>query len=113
MDRQQLITKVLERDGDRLQALRDRFRSEVSDASYRAMAEILRDWILASGSVGPAPELLDALAVHLVGTLVNIRRSNWTLGGPPLALADTLLLDSWVRLCQATLTAASNDSGET
>lgn len=108
MDRQHLITKVLERDGDRLEALREWFRREVSDAGYRGMAEMLRGWLVASGAAQPRPGSLDGLAVHLVGALINARRSTWTLGAPPLGLADAELVESWVRLCQATLSAAAD-----
>ncbi|PXY27843.1 hypothetical protein BAY60_15875 [Prauserella muralis] len=103
MDRQQLITQVFERDGDRLVELRDRFRREVSDAGYRAMAEILRAWLDASGAALAHPDGLDAVAVHLVGALVNVRRSTWTLGRPPLELAESDIVDAWARLCAIVL----------
>lgn len=103
MDRQQLITRILERDGDRLPTLRDRFRCEVSDAGYRAMAEILRGWARATGRAEPNPDSVVAQAVLLVGALINVRRSTWTLGESPQGLADAALVDGWTRLCRAAL----------
>lgn len=102
MDRQQQITQVLERDGDRLVQLRDRFREEVSDQGYRGMAEILRGW-LGARPVRAGQDAIDGLAVLLLGALVNVRRSTWTLGAPPLGLDDDALLDSWAELCEATV----------
>ncbi|NYJ03063.1 AcrR family transcriptional regulator [Nocardioides thalensis] len=102
MDRQQQITQVLERDGDRLVQLRDRFRDEVSDQGYRGMAEILRAWIGAR-SERADEDAIDGLAVLLLGALVNVRRSTWTLGAAPLGLDDDALLDSWAELCEATV----------
>lgn len=97
MDRQHLITRILERDGERLPALRDRFRREVSDSSYAAMATILAGW---------SPTPLDdgeATATLLLGALVNIRRSTWTLGDSPGGRSDEQLVAAWARLCRDTV----------
>ncbi|ADB33078.1 transcriptional regulator, TetR family [Kribbella flavida DSM 17836] len=99
MDRQQLITHVLERDGNRLVELRDRFRQDVSDAGYRAMTEVVRAWL---SSTRPAVDarLADAVAVHLLGAMINARRSTWTLGAPPFGLTDAELVTAWAALCE-------------
>lgn len=103
MDRQQLITRILERDGERLPTLRTRFRNEVSDASYLAMAQVLRSWVLAGGAAEPKSESVHALAIHLVGALVNVRRSAWTLGEAPLGLTDEAHVHNWAHLCRTAL----------
>ena len=113
MDRQQNITRVLERDGSRLPSLRERFRTEVSDAGYAGMAEILERWLLSPDGQpghsrkGRRPAESRALAVHLLGSLVNVRRSAWTLGAPPLAIDEDALLDAWTSLCDAVLRSAT------
>jgi len=101
MDRQRLITQILERDGARLVPLRDRFRVEVSDTAYRTMTKILRHWLQSAGSQTVDDRRAEALAVHLVGALVNARRSSWTLGASPLGLDDDELLAGWASLCRA------------
>lgn len=107
LDRQRLLTHVLERDGVRLPELRDRFRSEVSDGSYRALAEILQAWLAARGADQGEPERpqadVETQAVLLLGSLVNARRSAWTLGAPPLELEDDRLVEGWSLLCEAVL----------
>jgi AcrR family transcriptional regulator len=105
MDRQRLITQVLERDGSRLADLRDRFRREVSDAGYRVMTDILRGWLAA---VRPAVEdrTVEAVAVQLLGAMINVRRSTWTLGAPPLGLSDAELISAWAALCEGWLAAS-------
>jgi AcrR family transcriptional regulator len=103
MDRQRLITHVLERDGARLEALRNRFRAEISDASYTALREILLGWGLGRSSEPDSA----ALAVLLLGSLVNARRSTWTLGRPPLEVDDERLATAWADLCTALLGSPS------
>jgi AcrR family transcriptional regulator len=106
MDRQHDITRVLERDGSRMPALRERFRTEVSDAGYAGMAEILTRWVLGPGPRASTDDRLArqearGMAVLLLGSLVNVRRSTWTLGAAPLAVDEDALLDAWATLCAA------------
>jgi len=103
LDRQHDITRVLEREGARLESLRERFRSEVSEASYAAMAAILQSWLGADGD-DPAADS-QALAVHLLGALVNARRSTWTFGHPPAGMDDERIARSWADLCATVVTA--------
>jgi hypothetical protein len=46
----------------------------------------------------------EALAVVLLGSLINLRRSTWTFGRPPIGIDDQRLIDTWVELCLAVLT---------
>ncbi|TWD83876.1 TetR family transcriptional regulator [Kribbella amoyensis] len=108
MDRQQLITLVLERNGHRLPALRDRFRAGVSDAGYRTMRNLLTAWLSAARPTAE-PRFVDGLAVHLLGAMVNARRSTWTLGAPPLGLTDAELIAGWVALCDGWLAGGRPD----
>ena len=113
MDRQQNITRVLERDGSRLPSLRERFRTEVSDAGYAGMAEILERWLLsADGQRGHSRKGTAARGVTSVGRppariTGHVRRSEWTLGATPLAIDEDALLDAWTSLCDAVLRSAT------
>ena len=94
MDRERTITQVIEREGSRLPDLRDRMRAGVSDRGYRAAAAFARRWAQSGAPVGD-PE---ALAVLLVGALVNVRRSTWTFGAAPLGLDDERIVSAFVSI---------------
>lgn len=95
MDRERTITHVIEREGARLPELRDRMRTGISDRGYRAAATFVTRW---SDQITPATEDHDALAVLLVGALVNFRRSTWTFGARPLSLDDDRVVDAFVAI---------------
>ncbi len=113
------ITRVLEREGDRLPGIRDEFRVKVADRGYAIVAKILRSWLeQATAELAPDQEPasgpdfdLDAMAVLLAGALVNVRRATWTFGQPPGGLDDATLIDAWARLCVAAVTAAAKRHG--
>lgn len=96
LDAERTITQVLEKEGDRLPELRDRFRERVSDAGYRAASDLLGRWI------GPrATEVdLDALAVFVLSPLINLRRSTWLYARPPLGIDDERMITAWVDSCE-------------
>jgi AcrR family transcriptional regulator len=77
---------VLEKNGDELQELRDRFYEEVVDAGYHLAVEYARR------SLKEVPRLRDAdveaFAAIAVGAGVNHRRNEWTFGRTPLDLDD-------------------------
>lgn len=83
MDRQKLMTQILEREGGRLKKVRDRFRSG-ADQGFHATCQLLDRWAKARRLNLDAR----AVAVVLMGAVVNFRRSNWTLGRSPLGLTD-------------------------
>src|SRR5262245_27477565 len=95
LDAEQTITHVVEREGDRLPELRDRMRRGVSDRGYRIAAATIERW---AGAIGAPPIDQEALAVLLIGALINLRRSTWTFGSPPLGVDDERALDTFVGL---------------
>jgi len=97
------IVDVFEQEGDRIPELRDLFRERISDTGYKVMADVLRRWI---GPSGASHGDLDALAVLLLGSLVNVHRSTCTFGGPPLGLDDDRVLSAWADQCVALVDAA-------
>jgi AcrR family transcriptional regulator len=99
LDAERTMTQVIEREGDRLPELRDRMRAGTSDRGYRIAAASIQHW------VGPTARGADheALAVILIGAIVNFRRSAWTFGAPPLGLDDERFVDAFVQLGTALL----------
>lgn len=95
MDRERTITHVIEREGARLPELRNRMRAGISDRGYRAAATFVTRW---SHRATPATPDHEALAVLLVGALVNFRRSTWTFGVEPLGLDDGRAIDAFVAI---------------
>ena len=108
LDAQRDITRILERDGDRLPELVEGFRIRVSERAYSVVAAILRSWRGQAAETETAPDGdPDATAVLLTGALVNARRSTWTFGRPPGGQDDESLVASWAHLCVAAASTRS------
>ena len=97
LDAEELISRVLEKEGHQLGKLADVMREGISEPGYRLFAAYLDD-----RSEGE-PDDSTAIAVMLVGALVNLRRSTWTFGRPPASLDDDRAVDAWVHLCLSAL----------
>jgi AcrR family transcriptional regulator len=95
LDRERRITHVIEREGDRLPDLRARMRAGVSDRGYRAAAAFIERL---TGAVDADPIDHEALAVILIGAVVNLRRSTWTFGAAPLGIDDQRFIDTFTAL---------------
>ncbi len=95
LDRERTITHVIEREGDRLPELRDRMRDGISDRGYRIASSFVERWADAEGA---ADIDHDALAVLLIGALINLRRSTWTFGAAPLGIDDDRIVATFVEL---------------
>lgn len=95
LDVQRDITRLFERDGDRISELRDVFQRDVGDYSYTIVLTLLRRWI------GSSAEGLDleALTVVLLGSLINFRRAAWTFGKTSLGIDDERMVQAWADLC--------------
>ena len=100
LDRERTITHVIEREGDRLAELRDRMRKGISDRGYRIAASFIERW---SRPVTVEPIDNDALAVLMVGSLINLPRSAWTFGAAPLGIDDDRFIETFVALSTALL----------
>ncbi len=101
LDRERVIMRVLEQDGDRLPELRDSFRRSLVDASYREVARLARRWL---GKTADAVDI-EAVSVVILGALINYKRSTWTFGAAPLNLDDNRFLATWANLCSVTAEA--------
>lgn len=45
-----------------------------------------------------------ALAVLLIGGLINVRRSTWSFGAPPLGVNDERVIDTFIALTSVLMT---------
>lgn len=95
LDRERTTTHAIEREGDRLPELRDRMRDGISDRGYRIAARLIKRWSQ-TGTVQAIDH--DALAVILVGAIINLRRSTWTFNQPPLGLDDERFIATFTEL---------------
>lgn len=95
LDTERTITHVIEREGDRLPELRERMREGVSDRGYRIAAAFIKRW---AESVTVEPVDHDALAVILIGAIINFRRSTWTFGAAPLGIDDERFIATFTAL---------------
>jgi AcrR family transcriptional regulator len=86
LERERDLCLVLEKNGDQLPELRDRFYEEVIDVGYHLAVEYARRFLK------EVPELSDmdveAVAVIACSATVNHRRTEWTFGRTPLGLDD-------------------------
>ena len=103
LDAERPMVRILEQDGERLPELRETFRRRVVDAGYTAGAQLVRRW------VGSDHDRLDggAVAVVLLGSLINFRRSTWTFGKAPLAMDEEDFLNTWAELVVVAAAALS------
>ncbi len=88
-----MITRIIEKEGDQLAHLMESMRENISETGY----ELARAY-LDQRSIDESWDR-DALVVVLLGGLINLRRSTWTYGKPPLGLSDERVLATWVELC--------------
>lgn len=96
MDRLEDLTRVFERDADRLRGLVPEAHAGLVDLSYRTAVRLIT-------AVRPQAEDPEALAVLILAPLVAVRRTEWTYGTPPLGLTDKRLLGQWTQQVLAML----------
>lgn len=82
-------------------------REGLSDAGYRLASGYLQQRGLDQRWDS------DALAVILLGSLVNLRRSTWTFAKPPNGLDDERVPATWVELGVALLAPAGTGTHST
>ena len=99
LDREELITRVIEKDARRVGHLLDSMRESISETGYR-YARAYLDTRLDDDRWDR-----DALAVLMLGALINLRRSRWTFEKPPLGLDDDRAIATWVDMALAILHA--------
>ena len=99
------LVRLLEKEGDHLADVRDRLSGDLVDAGYRWTADYGRS------ALGDREDLdVEALAVVLVGGLVNYRRTQWTFGRPPLALSEERLVAAMTTIVSLVLQAGGPET---
>jgi AcrR family transcriptional regulator len=93
LDASRELTHIIERDGEMLPTARAHLLAG-SDAGFRTASNALRQWAKAADLAIDT----DAFAVVLIGSLVNFRRSAWTLGSTPIGLDDDRFLNGFATI---------------
>jgi AcrR family transcriptional regulator len=101
LSREEMITRVIEKEAAQLPHLIDAMRDGISEPGYKLALAYL--------DLQAPDEHWDreALVVLLVGSLINLRRSTWTFGKPPLGLDDERALATWVDVAMALIARTS------
>lgn len=89
-----LVSRIVEKEGHRLPDLVSEMRDGISEPGYQELARYLRHHGIPDAA---DPE---ALAVLLLGALVNVRRSAWTFGRPPGGIDDERAVRTWADLVE-------------
>lgn len=92
LTREETISRIIEKEGHRFPDLIAQMREGISEAGYAMTAAYLVDRGLSQDADA------EALAVLLLGGLVNIRRSAWTFGGAPGGLSDERAIAAWAEI---------------
>jgi AcrR family transcriptional regulator len=99
LTREESISRIIEKEGARLPHLADTMRDHISEPGYVLLAAYLDARGLASHWDS------EALAVLLLGALVNIRRSTWTFAKSPRGIDDARAISTWTELCVLVIAA--------
>jgi AcrR family transcriptional regulator len=92
------LQALIEKEGAHYPFLAQRFWDEIAEPGYRLSASILDRQLNTDGNhVWDA----EALAVVLVGTIVNYRRGQWTFGTIPLDVDEERLVQTLAQLVQS------------
>lgn len=96
LDQQRLVAQVLEKDGAAVPDLVERMRVDITERGYELA---LRYLDVRFPRIAPYAESEDgdreATAVLVIGGLVNLRRTEWTFGKPPLGIDDDRAVNAW------------------
>ncbi|RLV56690.1 TetR/AcrR family transcriptional regulator [Aeromicrobium phragmitis] len=90
------LSRIFEREGERVPELRERFRTGVIDEAVHQARRIISPWLDDEADA-------EALAVVLTGPIVNFMRNRWTFGDSPAGLTEERFLDAWCESAIATL----------
>ena len=101
LDNEEAIHRILEKEGDRVDAARREMAEQVLHQGYRDLVGLFQTWISPSN-----PDDAEALVVVLVGGLVNLRRNRWTFGAVPLDIDDDRALQAWLAIAEAAFDAS-------
>lgn len=104
IDQQRDLLQVIEREGSRFPALRDRCQEELIDALHTAAVGFTSRWAEVTGQPSADPE---ASAVLMIGAVLSFRHQLWTYGRAPLGVDDQRFVETWVSYCDQLMTGAT------
>lgn len=107
LEEERLITLLLEKEGDFLPQLRDRFYESLVEPGYRDAAALLQRAV-GAGSTWD----VEALSVVVVGALVNAVRNRWTFGATVLDVSDERLVHTLVQLLEVVTASAGSSASD-
>lgn len=90
------LIRILEKEGDLFPQIRHQLRESMVNAGHRQVSELISKY---SDAVDA-----DALAVTLLGGIVNYRRTDWTFDGPALEVEEERFIAAWVAAAYASIT---------
>jgi AcrR family transcriptional regulator len=100
LERERDMVRILEKEGDQVAELRDRFYASVADTGYRLGVDFARRALKEVPALAEAD--IEAAVAVFVGAVVNFRRTQWTFSRSPLDLDDERFaagtVDLFVRL---------------
>ncbi len=91
------VTALIEKEGDGAPQLGRRFWTGIAEPGYRLTADLLERQLNVDGPGGWDTE---ALAVLLVGAVVNVRRSEWTFDETPLGVGEERIVQAVAALVE-------------
>ena len=102
LDREKHISQIIEKDGDRFPALRERMRTEMVEPGFHYTEAAFRSWLdggepdgsESDGCQVDAPDV-PAVAAVMLSALVHHRRQEWLLGVPPHNIETDRYLEAW------------------
>jgi AcrR family transcriptional regulator len=92
------ITALIEKESASVPALGQRFWDEIAEPGYQLGAQLLDRQL---NKDGPGGWDAEALAVLLIGAIVNFRRAQWTFGQLALNVDEERLIQVIARVLQA------------
>lgn len=101
----EFITRIFEKDGDAVPALRARFANEVTEPGYASAGEVVGRLL---GDEADA----QAIGAVLLGAIVSYRRYEWTFGRSPLGIDEDRFVAAWVAIAKAILVDSRDTSEE-
>lgn len=96
------LVQLLEREGDKVDAIREEARRNLMDAAHAKLAELIKRWAKQLSTDIPDA---DALASVLFGAAVNFVRLEWTYGRAPLEVTDERFVEAWTTTAFAAINA--------
>lgn len=97
MEHERTLVRILEKEGDRFPEIRHRLRESMVNMGHRQIAEVIERYTTGVDA--------DALAVVLLGGIVNYRRGAWTFDRPALDVDEERFVNTWVATAHTAITA--------